>query len=200
MTSGGRWNHNIHYHLLLLNAVPAQARKALDVGCGEGMFARELARSIPTVLGIDTDQVSIDEARTQSEAPNPEYILGNFLDYPFENESFDFITSIATLHHMDAPAALTRMRRLLRPGGTIAILGLAGDGPVRSAPFDLAGGVAHRVYQRTRTYWEHPSPKVRTVPSYAEMRRVAAASLPGSRFRRHLLWRYSLIWTKDIDS
>jgi ubiquinone/menaquinone biosynthesis C-methylase UbiE len=200
LTSGRRWNHNIHYHAQLLNAVPAQARTALDVGCGEGMFARELARSVPSVLGIDSDQASIDEARAQAEAPNPEYLVGDFMTYPFKDESFDVITSIATLHHMDAPAALARMRRLLRPGGTIAILGLASDRLLLGLPFDLAGGVAHRVYQRTRTYWEHPSPKVWTAPRYAEMRHVAAASLPGSRFRRHLLWRYSLMWTKDVNS
>ena len=163
------------------------------------MFAREMARSIPTVLGIDTDQGSIDEARAQAIAPNPDYIVGDFLNYPFESESFDFITSIATLHHMDAPAALARMRRLLRPGGTIAILGLAGDRPILGTPFDVAGWAAHRLYLRTRTYWEHPSPTVMTAPSYAEMRRIAAVSLPGSQFRRHLLWRYSVLWTKGVD-
>ena len=28
------------------------------------------------------------------------------------------------------------------------------------------------------------------------MRRIAAQELPGVRYRRHLLWRYSLVWTK----
>jgi 2-polyprenyl-3-methyl-5-hydroxy-6-metoxy-1,4-benzoquinol methylase len=36
-----RW-HNIHYHRLILRAVPAGARRGLDVGCGEGTLAREL--------------------------------------------------------------------------------------------------------------------------------------------------------------
>ena len=52
-------------------------------------------------------------------------MISDFLEYPFEHESFDFITSVATLHHMDATAALTRMRTLLRPGGALAIPGLA---------------------------------------------------------------------------
>jgi hypothetical protein len=34
-------------------------------------------------------------------------LLGDFLEYPYENESFDFITSVATLHDVDASAALT---------------------------------------------------------------------------------------------
>jgi len=194
---GDRWNHNIHYHSRLLNAVPKQARSALDVGCGEGMFTRELARIVPTVVGIDTDQASIESARKQANDLNAQYILGDFMEHPFGSESFDVITSIAALHHMDASAALTRMRSLLRPGGVIAILGLAGSAPLRDAPFELAAAVAHRAHLRTKTYWEHPSPKEFTAPSYAQIRRIAAHVLPGSQFRRHLLWRYSLIWTKQ---
>jgi hypothetical protein len=36
------WNHNSHYHDLLLAAVPPGCRRALDVGCGLGTFARKL--------------------------------------------------------------------------------------------------------------------------------------------------------------
>jgi len=54
-----RWNHNIHYHRLILEAVPAGCQRALDVGCGEGM----LARQVPCVAGIDQDAASIEMAR-----------------------------------------------------------------------------------------------------------------------------------------
>ncbi len=35
----GRWSHNIHYHPLILSAVPAGCERALEVGCGEGILA-----------------------------------------------------------------------------------------------------------------------------------------------------------------
>jgi len=38
---GRRWNHNIHYHRRILGAIPENAQRALDVGCGEGMLARD---------------------------------------------------------------------------------------------------------------------------------------------------------------
>jgi 2-polyprenyl-3-methyl-5-hydroxy-6-metoxy-1,4-benzoquinol methylase len=50
---GRRWNHNIHYYPLVLAAVPAGCRRALDVGCGEGQLTRELAVRVPEVVGID---------------------------------------------------------------------------------------------------------------------------------------------------
>ncbi|WP_026851227.1 class I SAM-dependent methyltransferase [Glaciibacter superstes] len=194
-----QWNHNSHYHSALLRTIPANARSALDVGCGEGALTRALAGIVPTVIGIDSDQPSIDEARRQDGALRVEYILGDFLEYPFQPESFDFVVSVATLHHMDASAALNRMRALLRPGGALAILGLAHAGTVRDLPFEIAGLVTHRALSATRGYWEHPSPKVWPPPeSYTAMRRLAAELLPGARFRRHALWRYSITWSKPV--
>src|ERR1035438_1423379 len=36
----GPWNHNIHYHDVVLRSVPPRCRRALDVGCGQGLLAR----------------------------------------------------------------------------------------------------------------------------------------------------------------
>jgi hypothetical protein len=97
---------------------------------------------------------------------------------------------------MDAAAGLGRMRQLLRPGGTLAVVGCARG----VAPADLpaeVGAVAHRVLMATRTYWEHSAPQVWPPPeTYQAMRRIARRELPDVRYRRHLLWRYSLVWTK----
>jgi hypothetical protein len=66
-----------------------------------------------------------------------------------------------------------------------------------AVPEGCRAAVGQRVHALTRQVWEHPSPKVGPPPeTYAGMRRLAADLLPGVRFRRHLLWRYSLVWTK----
>ncbi|EIV91892.1 bifunctional 2-polyprenyl-6-hydroxyphenol methylase/3-demethylubiquinol 3-O-methyltransferase UbiG [Frankia sp. QA3] len=120
---GRRWNHNIHHHPRILRAIPHGAQRALDIGCGEGMLARELRRTVPQVTGIDLDGPSIDQARGYPD--DVDYILGDVLTHPFEPASFDVITSVAALHHMDAAAALGRMRDLLHPGGVLALVGIA---------------------------------------------------------------------------
>ena len=192
----GRWNHNIHYHPLILAAVPAGCSRALDVGCGEGMLARELAQSVPHVTAIDLDEPSLRLGRALDPARRVEYLAGDFLGYPFDS-SFDFIASVAALHHMDMRQALGRMRELLRPGGTLAIVGLARSKYPADLPADAAGVVLHRVYSARRGYWEHSAPTVWPPPeTYRSARRLAAEVLPGVRYRRHPLWRYSLVWSK----
>jgi 2-polyprenyl-3-methyl-5-hydroxy-6-metoxy-1,4-benzoquinol methylase len=96
-----RWNHNIHYHPMILSAVPPGARSALDIGCGEGMLARRLREKVPTVVGIDLDQPGIDLAEQFDD--DISYVVGDVLTHDFPS-SFDFIASVATLHHMNAAA------------------------------------------------------------------------------------------------
>ncbi|MEU8395370.1 class I SAM-dependent methyltransferase [Nonomuraea sp. NPDC048892] len=214
--NGKRWNHNIHYHPRILGAIPDGAKSALDVGCGEGTLARELRRVVPHVTGVDRDPAGIAQARDHAaaaagvpdagdaddagDAGDIVYIEGDFLTHPFEPASFDVVTSVATLHHMDAAAGLTRMRDLLAPGGVLAVVGLARSTMPRDLPGELAAVAANVLHRATKNHWEHPSPTVWPPPvTYPEMRALAAELLPGSAYRRHLMWRYSIVWRKPQD-
>jgi SAM-dependent methyltransferase len=190
------WNHNIHYHPVILGAVPDGCQRALDVGCGEGMLARELRDVVPQVVALDSDGPVIERAQKLDAGAGVEYVRGDLLSGGFAPESFDLIASVATLHHMNAAAALGRMRQLLRPGGTLALVGLARSRP-GDLPADIAGVLAHRALKARRGYWAVNAPTVWPPPeTYAQMRRIAGEVLPGVRYRRHLLWRYSLVWAK----
>ena len=83
-TRPARWNHNLHYHRVILAAVPDGARRSLDVGCGEGMLARDLRRLVAHVTGIDRDAASIDVARREDGGTGVEYVVGDFMTHPFE--------------------------------------------------------------------------------------------------------------------
>ncbi|WP_315092926.1 class I SAM-dependent methyltransferase [uncultured Cellulomonas sp.] len=189
-----RWNHNLHYHRLILDAVPADATTALDVGCGEGVLARDLRGRVPQVTGIDLHEPSIALARATG-GTGIEYVCGDALTHPMG--PFDVVASVATLHHLDARAGLRRFAELVRPGGRLVVVGLARSDGLRDAPRELGAVVAHAVAVRRRGYWEHSAPQVWPPPgTYAGMRALVREELPGARFRRHLYWRWSLVWDK----
>jgi SAM-dependent methyltransferase len=192
-----RWNHNIHYQQLILDALPAGARRALDVGCGEGILTRALRRSVPEVVGIDLDEPSIALAREQDPAGEIDYVVGDALTYPFETTSFDVVASVTAIHHMDEAAALRRAAALARPGGVVAFVGVAARRWPHDLPWDAAGAIGTRLLKLTRREWTTPAPKIWPPPhTFAEMRQLAEEALPGVQFRRHVLWRWSLVWTK----
>lgn len=192
-----QWNHNLHYHGIVLDELPTGNGLVLDVGCGEGILAEQIHARGHRVIGIDRDEASIALARRQF--PEVEFTCADFLTQPFDVE-FDAVVSVAALHHMDTVAALARMRGLLRPGGRLVVIGCARREFPRDLPREAFSFVANKWIGRNRTYWEHSAP-IHWPPdhTYRGMRQIAAAQLPGARFRRHLLWRYSIVWTKPAD-
>jgi hypothetical protein len=97
---------------------------------------------------------------------------------------------------MDFTAALTAMARLLRPSARLAVIGLAAD---KSLADLLAAAPAVPVdlfYRAIYRRGESGAPIMDPDHSWREVRAAAATALPGVRYRRHLLWRYSLLWTK----
>ena len=74
------WNHNIHYTRSCWPRCPAGAQRALDVGCGAGMLARELRERVPDVVGLDLDEPSLNAARAADPGGRVRYVLGDFRD------------------------------------------------------------------------------------------------------------------------
>jgi SAM-dependent methyltransferase len=186
-----RWNHNVHYHRLVRRLLPSGAGSALDVGCGEGLLARELAAAgLPRVVGIDRDGAQI--ARARAAGGGPEYVEGDYLTHPF-GERFDLVATIATLHHGDVGVGLRRMREFVAPGGRLVVIGL-GRRSLTDLPWDAAGFFVHRYQQWRRGYWQHSAPIVDPSVTNAETRRIARRELPGVRFRRLVLFRHLLVW------
>jgi ubiquinone/menaquinone biosynthesis C-methylase UbiE len=201
MARADYWNHNVHYQPVILDAVPPGCQTALDVGCGDGLLVGRLAERCASVTGIDRDPRMIataraQQARAQQARARVTFVEADFLDYPFPKESFDFVCANTSLHHMDFTAALTAMARLLRPGGRLAVIGLAAD---KSLADLLAAAPAVPIdlfYRAIYHKGESGAPIMDPDHSWREVRAVARETLPGVRYHRHLLWRYSLLWTK----
>lgn len=191
------WNHNVHYHEHLLQAVPRPCRRALDVGCGLGGFARRLAIVAESVDAIDLEPTVICRARELSPGiPNLRFAEADFLTWS-TTSCYDFVSMIATLHHLPFAEALTRAADVLQPGGVLVVLGLDRARSLFEAGAKSAIAYPVSAYYRLTCRTSSVGAPTRD-PSMTldEIRRQAVGVLPSATVRRHLLWRYSLFWIK----
>lgn len=210
LTAGGDgWTQNNHYHDFLLRQVPANCRRALEIGCGAGAFSRRLAGRAEQVTALDLSPEMIRIARERSrEFKNIEFHVADAVERDFPDEEFDCVATIATLHHLPMKQMLYKFRRALKPGGVLLVLDLLKpegfyDALADAVALPVCAGL-RLLHQRrlrepaeVRAAWaEHE--QYDTYPTLREVRETCAELLPGAGVRRHLLWRYSVIWRKVV--
>jgi ubiquinone/menaquinone biosynthesis C-methylase UbiE len=101
----------------------------LDVGCGPGTITADLGRLVAPgpVLGLDRSEEVVAEARRRvSEAgsggSNVSFATGDVYALDFADSSFEVVHAHQVLQHLTDPvAALREMRRVLAPGGMVAV-------------------------------------------------------------------------------
>lgn len=187
------WNHNAAYHDRIVPL--ARGRDVLDVGCGEGLLLQRLARVARHVTGIDPDPVALAHAgRRTSGAGNVTLVEGEFRPLG----TFDLVTMVASLHHMDLAAGLRAARDALRPGGELYVVGLAANKTVRDWVIAGVQVPAMVVLDRLYRLAQPPVPIRCTEPreNLREIRSVAATTLPGAEVRRGPYYRYTLRWRR----
>lgn len=119
----GRWSRRLA-PLFLGFAGIAGARCVLDVGCGTGHLASCLVQQDPgvdEVHGVDLSDAYIDHARRHSGDARLVFQVGDARALPYPDASFDHSLAMLALQFVPQPKrALREMRRVTRPGGTVA--------------------------------------------------------------------------------
>jgi demethylmenaquinone methyltransferase / 2-methoxy-6-polyprenyl-1,4-benzoquinol methylase len=117
MTAGldRRWRR------LTARAVVRPGDRVLDACCGTGDLALACAAEGGRVTGLDFSEPMLERARRKRGAV--EWVLGDVLALPFEDGAFDAATvGFGVRNVPDLAAGLAELRRVLRPGGGLAIL------------------------------------------------------------------------------
>jgi arsenite methyltransferase len=101
--------------------------KVLDVGCGPGLLAYEMAASVGRdgrVCGIDTSEDMVAMARKRcADKAWTEFQKADATELPYPDESFNAAVSTQVYEYVaDIPAALTELYRVMRPGGRVLIM------------------------------------------------------------------------------
>jgi SAM-dependent methyltransferase len=110
-----------HFRDLFFDAiVPAPGRLTLEVGCGEGRVARDLAHLGHMVVALDASPTLVAKAAAADLAGR--YLLADAAALPFPNRCFDIVVAYNSLMDVaDMPAAVHEASRVLVPGGRLCV-------------------------------------------------------------------------------
>ena len=149
--------------LRLLGIETAASMTALDMGCGTGLFTRQLAGAFAHVHAVDISAAMLSLAREKAgDLPNVSFHHAGFLTYAHADKPVDVVISKMALHHLPdfwKQAALLRVNAMLKPGGLLYIHDVVFgfepreyDAKVR-AFIDAIGSIAgSRVRRETETH------------------------------------------------
>jgi SAM-dependent methyltransferase len=136
----GRWSPLLAAPFIAFAGIAAGDR-ILDLGCGTGSLAVALAaRHEPiAVTGVDISEAYVAHARARTSAPRLSFRTGDAVALDLPDGSYDRCYSLLALNFVPQPLrAVQEMRRVTRPGGTIA-----------AAVWDFAGGLTYQ-----RIFWD----------------------------------------------
>lgn len=128
-------------HQLLINTAGiGPADNVLDVACGPGLVACEVARVASHVTGIDLTPAMIDQARERQRKlglTNLSWTIGDAHPLPFPNASFSHIVTRYSFHHFTDPTSIfDEMVRVCRPGGRVTVADVFTNSPEQAAAYD----------------------------------------------------------------
>ncbi len=116
---------------VLRNFVPMVGRyvvpndKCLDLGCGTGGFLSLMSPMCQGITGADIVPLFVDECLSTIERKaitNASVVLLKGLELPFDDNEFDKVVMIDTIHHLEAPqTTMIEVKRVLKPGGHLLI-------------------------------------------------------------------------------
>ena len=162
----GVWSRLVGEQFLDWVGLP-QGLRCLDVGCGNGAFTEFLiGRCKPaSVVGIDPSEGQLAFARTRSGVGVATFQQGDAEELPFADKFFDAAFMALVIFFVPHPAkGLAEMRRVTRPGGTIAAY--AWDMPGGGFPLEPIQAELRALGQK---YMVPPSVEVSRLPALRKL-------------------------------
>jgi 2-polyprenyl-3-methyl-5-hydroxy-6-metoxy-1,4-benzoquinol methylase len=199
-----QWDHNRQYQNYLLKHIPQNCNCILDVGCGTGELTKKLVPYSVEIIGIDISENMINEALTRNNDKKIKYIRISVERYLEETDKkFDVIISIAALHHMNEERTLEMMKEKLTGDGKIIILDLVKGSFVdyilalMAVPLSILLRLKNngelKVSKEQKEAWAEHFQYDRYL-TIKEVKNMVRSKLGKAKVKKHLFWRYSIIY------
>lgn len=198
----GRLNETIHGSVLArtLDLVVARGRRVLELGCGQGGIAMQLAQRGCVVDGVDiaAGLIALGEQQIQARQRDEAWpgsvrlSVGDLNCLSLEPDTYDVVLAHAVLHHIvDLPRLVREVHRALKPGGSLICLDhmeptraglilrylllilLPTEVPYRRKPVHIFNRVMARVYPRVLP--RRTTPAAFTLPPHAPFEDVTGS-------------------------
>lgn len=103
---------------------PKHNEAILELGCGNGIFTRDLLEAVKPegrIVGLDSSEAILNMA--DHNCPEGEFVLGDAQNLPFEDATFDAVVAAQLFCFLeDVDRALSETLRVLKPQGRVVIL------------------------------------------------------------------------------
>jgi len=193
------WNHNYAYNRWVSEKI-GKRNRILDVGCGDGTLALYLRTAANDILGIDRSESSIQKANKKNSYSNVSFIRTTFEDFLTNNDRFDAIVFVASIHHMDMVKAIDKAKKLLAKNGVLIIVGLARPASLFDWIVELARIIPSKIIssiKKNTTSEELDIDVSYHLPAMNEVRQICKEKLCGHTLRYGLHYRYLLTWENN---
>jgi ubiquinone/menaquinone biosynthesis C-methylase UbiE len=119
----GRWSRRLA-PMFVEFAQVSDDSKILDVGCGTGILSQVVAAATLSseITGVDNSVPFVQYGRTHVAEPRIKFDVGNALELPYPDATFDQCLSLLVLELIPKPEkVLSEMCRVTRSGGSVAV-------------------------------------------------------------------------------
>ncbi|MDF5707629.1 MAG: class I SAM-dependent methyltransferase [Nostoc sp. S4] len=137
-----------------------------------------------------------------------DYQVADILQWEFPVNQFDAIVSIATVHHLPLENLLPNLQAALKPGGKVVILDLLEHQNIQDRMSDFLAVPLNLMFETFRNRHIKQLPQATAVMKQHirtdkyltlwQAQQIYSKLLKGAKVRKHLFWRYSVVWQKFL--
>ncbi|WP_240628683.1 class I SAM-dependent methyltransferase [Bacillus salacetis] len=130
-----------------------RGKTILDLGCGDGLFGKELLDSgASRYTGVDGSKNMVESAISSYASEKADFLLGDLENLTLEESKYDLIVSRMALHYIEnLEAVIHTVYKALKPGGQFVFSVMH---PVITATFDHFSGTEKRTHWVVDNYFE----------------------------------------------